>query len=96
MRGLPKDALSRTDPDTRDEEWTVTTELLAQIVEEVSVVASNKQRSQPREIPRPAYMARHTKPEVPRVSTNPDDANVLDMGGYRKAMNLLKNTRKPG
>jgi hypothetical protein len=37
-------------------EWTLTVELLAQLIEEVSVLAADHRRKQPREVPRPDHM----------------------------------------
>lgn len=49
---LPENARSkRQDPDVPT--WGMQEELLAQVVEEVSVLASNRQRKEPRRLPRP-------------------------------------------
>lgn len=63
-------------------------ELLAQVVEEVSVVASGKQRKKPRQVPRPEHM---THPAAPP----PGDGKVVSMDGYRKAIGVLAATRQP-
>jgi hypothetical protein len=57
--------LLRSTPEAREEmaelrEWTVTAELLAQLIEEVSLVATEGYgRKKPREVPRPAGLRRH-------------------------------------
>lgn len=53
--GLPEDA--RLQSDTPDEPWGVTRELLAMLVEEVSITNSERRHKQPLEIPRPGMRA---------------------------------------
>ena len=53
----------RTTPETRrrlaeSRSWTVEHELLAQLIEEVSVLAADRRRKKPREVPRPAHLKR--------------------------------------
>jgi hypothetical protein len=55
LRGLPEEALTNR-PDPTEPYWGATHELLAQVVEEVSVLASDRRRKKPREIERPAYL----------------------------------------
>lgn len=55
---LPDAAFTRTTRQTREqqrlnEQWPVQAELLAQVIEEVSVLASDHRRKKPREVPRP-------------------------------------------
>jgi len=53
----------RTTPEVREQlrryrEWTVDTELLAQIKEEISILASDRRRSRPVQVPRPDWVRR--------------------------------------
>lgn len=55
---LPDDALVRTTPEIRKrlaaaKDWTMDTELLAQLIEEVSILAADFRRKKPREVDRP-------------------------------------------
>ena len=50
LDGLPDDSATRSH---RTGGWTATEELLAQVVEEVSILAADKRREEPREVPRP-------------------------------------------
>ncbi len=52
IEGLPDGARSKTD-DPGIAEWGTTDELLAQLVEEVSVLVADRRRKEPRTIPRP-------------------------------------------
>lgn len=36
--------------------WTLNTELLAQLIEEVSILAAEQRRRKPRKVPRPAHL----------------------------------------
>lgn len=52
LDGLPDEArCRREDPD--EPRWGVLEELIAQVVEEVSVLAAERRRPEPRKIPRP-------------------------------------------
>ncbi|MCC9309140.1 hypothetical protein LN042_18975 [Kitasatospora sp. RB6PN24] len=57
MRGLPADALLRRDSsEVGSDRWGLTQELLAQLVEVVSVVAAERRLKQPVDLPRPAHL----------------------------------------
>ncbi|SDH68962.1 hypothetical protein SAMN05421505_12090 [Sinosporangium album] len=47
-----------TSPEARAQPWDATHELLAQLIEEVGILAADHRRKKPREVPRPAYMRR--------------------------------------
>lgn len=56
----------RCPPELRDQlraakEWSVSTELLAQLIEEVSILAAERRRKQPREVPRPAHLRKRAR-----------------------------------
>lgn len=58
---LPDEAYIRTTADIREQlrqarTWTVEHELLAQIKEEVSILAAEHRRKKPVEVPRPAHL----------------------------------------
>lgn len=60
---LPEDCLVRTTPESREvlrqhREWPVEVELLAQLIEEVSILVAERRRRRPREVPRPDYLKR--------------------------------------
>ncbi|MEV7926098.1 hypothetical protein [Kitasatospora sp. NPDC088779] len=58
MRGLPADALLRRDEaEVGADRWGLTQELLAQLVELVSVLAAEHRLRRPVELPRPAYLS---------------------------------------
>lgn len=57
IEGLPPTALSKQD-NPGEVPWGVTDELLAQLVEEVSVLTSDRRRKEPIEIPRPGRESR--------------------------------------
>jgi hypothetical protein len=42
----------------QERSWTISTELLAQLVEEVSILAADHRRKKPREVPRPDHLKR--------------------------------------
>ncbi|WP_416875966.1 hypothetical protein [Kitasatospora sp. SC0581] len=57
MRGLPAEALLRRDgAEVGGDRWGLTQELLAQLVELVSVLAAEHRLRRPVELPRPAYL----------------------------------------
>ncbi|MGW4694868.1 hypothetical protein ACWEO1_21120 [Kitasatospora cineracea] len=57
MRGLPADALLRRPAaDAGTDRWGLTEELLAQLVEMVSVFAADRRLLKPVELPRPAHL----------------------------------------
>ncbi|MFD7450368.1 hypothetical protein [Kitasatospora sp. NPDC059827] len=57
MRGLPAEALLRRDgAEVGADRWGLTQELLAQLVELVSVLAAEHRLRRPVELPRPAYL----------------------------------------
>jgi hypothetical protein len=67
----------------RAKEWTLDHELLAQLVEEVSVVAAKDYwRRKPREVPRPKHLSQ---------SSRYDDGNPRSV---RPAINVLKGSRR--
>lgn len=89
MRGLPDDALVRTTPEQRSQEkWTVEMELLAQVVEEVSVLASDRRRKKPVQVPRPDHLTRKGRPD------RPAEDNVVSMAGYKHAIGVLGASSK--
>ncbi|MFJ6380142.1 hypothetical protein ACIQI7_09095 [Kitasatospora sp. NPDC092039] len=58
MRGLPAEALLRRDgAEIGADRWGLTQELLAQLVELVSVVAAEHRLRRPVELPRPAHLS---------------------------------------
>lgn len=58
MRGLPAEALLRRDgAEVGADRWGLTQELLAQLVELVSVLAAEHRLRRPVELPRPAYLS---------------------------------------
>lgn len=61
-------------------------ELMAQIVEEVSVVASGHKRKKPREVPRPDHLKGGAVPSR--------TGNVVQIDGYRKAIGVLASTKR--
>lgn len=52
IEGLPDEALCKQ-PAEADRPWSETKELLARILEEVSIMAANHQRAEPLDYPRP-------------------------------------------
>jgi hypothetical protein len=63
LDGLPPEARTRRkDPD--EPMWGFAEELLAQIVEEVSLLVSNRTRKKPREIPRPSDRSEDDHPRA--------------------------------
>jgi hypothetical protein len=62
--GLPEEARARR-PDATKVPWGQVEELLAQIVEEVSVLAADHRRKEPRQIPRP-YARTQQRPAAQR------------------------------
>lgn len=58
----------RTKPEDRSlDRWTLNTELLAQLIEEVSVLAADMRRKKPRKVPRPAHLTGDGSSGVKRV-----------------------------
>ena len=73
------------------------TELLAQVIEEVSIVATaNVQRNEPRTVPRPDYVERSRRGITQQMPEDPRGENVVDFDGYRKAISVLASTRHEG
>lgn len=71
--GLPDSAPSkREDPD--EEMWGATEELLAQVIEEVSVLAAGMQREKPRQVLRPHEMRRQDDKAAPGVVVHENGA----------------------
>ncbi len=67
--GLPPEArLAREDP--TEPEWGVTEELLAQMVEVLSVSASDRRLKEPRTIPRPTDRQREEQQREQRAATH--------------------------
>lgn len=65
LEGLPSDARCRKeDPD--EPTWGLVEELLAQVIEEVGVLAAERRRAEPRRVPRPKSKAEQ---EAERTST---------------------------
>ncbi len=70
LKGLPPDALLRTAPEDRvQDRWSVETELLAQIVEVVSVVASERRLKDTVKVPRPQHLRKKQRAHSPQEAT---------------------------
>lgn len=68
LDGLPVEARCRQeDPDDPASSWGSTEELLAQLIEEVSVLAADRRRKEPRQLPRPK--PRRSKPVEETIAT---------------------------
>lgn len=81
---LPDDALVRTTLAEREQlrqmrDWTTDTELLAQLVEEVSILAAERRRKSPREVPRPKHLR---------------EAYAKRGGDIKRAVSVLKATSR--
>jgi hypothetical protein len=88
--GLPTDSLTKTPPDQRDKpKWTVEDELLAQLIEEVSILAAEQRRKKPRQIPRPGQPSR-----AQRETVTPE--GVAGDNPYSRAMGVLAATNPAG
>ncbi|MBV1940771.1 hypothetical protein KUF83_30010 [Streptomyces sp. BV286] len=79
LDGLPEEARTISAPING---WTVQVELLVQLIEEISLLAADRRRPEPREIPRP-YTADPTVPQgnSVRPAQQPDLMN-----GHRKML----------
>jgi hypothetical protein len=62
--GLPPEALCKRDS-ADQESWSNTEELLAQLIEEVSVMTAGHQRKEPRKVPRPYGETERARPPKP-------------------------------
>lgn len=70
LKGLPPDALLRTAPEDRvRDRWGVETELLAQLVEVVSVVAAERKIKDTVKVPRPPHLRKKPKAATPQEAT---------------------------
>jgi hypothetical protein len=109
MRGLPAESLLRTTPEQRSQEkWTVETELLAQLVEETSVVSSGHKRKKPLKVPRPDHIKnagkRHRRPAVvdpsvgpgggPAAPMSPSQADGSNVVDMSHAIGVLRNSTR--
>lgn len=69
MSRLPDECLIKTTPEIRREltqakQWTIETELLAKIFEEISILAAERRRKKPVELPRPEHMRKRRRKPV--------------------------------
>ncbi len=85
---LPDDCLLKTTPELRQrlaqaKEWTVETELLAKIFEEISILAAERRRKKPVELPRPD----HLRPQRRRKPVKVGEPNPA---GFAHAIGVLK------
>lgn len=91
---LPSDALVFTTPAVREmlresKSWTLEHELLAQIKEEVSILASEHRRKKPVQIPRPDHVRSKGRRRDPvRVGEPPSPE------GIARAIGVLKQNAK--
>lgn len=96
---LPPAALLRQTPEQLEHElepeWTVEMELMARLIEVVSITASGRQLKDPIKIPRPGdKKAQQTTPAQAAVAGGPVPDNVVPITGHQKAINVLRNTAK--
>jgi len=69
-------------------EWTTDHELLAQIKEEVSILAAEYRRKKPVEVPRPEHLRRSTRRKPVRVGEP-------DAEGFAHAVGVLTRNARP-
>lgn len=91
MVRLPDESLIRTTPEIRQQiaesrSWTVDTELLAKILEEISILAAERRRKKPVEIPRPEHLTRRRRKPVKVGEPNP--------AGFAHAVGVLKQNAR--
>lgn len=71
------------------------TELTAQILETVSVLAADKRLRKPIDVPRPGAPAASRQPaRPPQAPEDGPSADVVPIGSARSAVNLLAATRR--
>lgn len=71
------------------------TELTAQILETVSVLAADKRLRKPIDVPRPGTPAASRQPaRAPQRAEGEPSADVVPIGSARSAVNLLAATRR--
>lgn len=92
---LPDDCRIKTTPQIRESlaearSWTVETELLAQIREDLSVLAADRRRRQVVEVPRPDHLTRQGRRRRQGVK-----AGQPDPEGYARAIGVLKANARP-
>lgn len=90
---LPEDCLIKTTPDLRRQmaeakDWSVDTELLAQIKEEISILAAEHRRKKPVEVPRPPHMRHGGRRREPVKVGEPNPE------GFAHAVGVLKRNAK--
>ncbi|AWI32686.1 hypothetical protein [Streptomyces tirandamycinicus] len=78
LDGLPDESRLKSAPIGG---WTIQTELLAQLIEEVSLLAADRRREEPRTVTRPY----NTAPAVPRGNSAPAQQSA-PMNGHRKML----------
>lgn len=88
MVRLPDDARIRTTPEIREQlrlaqTWTLEHELLAQIKEEISILAAEHRRKKPVEVPRPD----HVRGSARRKPVRAGEANPE---GFRHAVDVMR------
>lgn len=87
IKGLPRDALVRTPESERGRDpWTAELELMAQLIEVVSITASGKQLRKPIKVPRPKKdtakaAASKTKRAASAADDNPYRSAIRMFGG---------------
>lgn len=92
LAGLPDDARVFTTPEIRRmlaeaREWTLDHELLAQIKEEVSILAAEHRRKKPVEVPRPDHVVRQRR-------RRPVKAGEANPEGIAHAVSVLKTNAR--
>ncbi|MFE1289621.1 hypothetical protein [Streptomyces sp. NPDC058751] len=79
LDGLPEESRTKSSP---LDGWTVHTELLAQLVEEISLLASDHRREEPRTITRP-----YNRSDVAAGSGGPEaQQSTKPMSGHQKML----------
>jgi hypothetical protein len=90
--GLPDEARIFTTPEIRQalreaRQWTLDHELLAQIKEEVSILAAEHRRKKPVDVPRPDHVRRNRR-------RKPVKAGEPNPEGFRHAVSVLQRNAK--
>lgn len=88
MRGLPQEALTFNTLDERlREDWDVQTELLAQSVELLSVLAAERKIKEPFQVPRPQHLARSASSRpIPGAD---GDQPAVQQDAYKRGIAVL-------
>lgn len=88
MRGLPEDSLLVGGTDRRLQQWDTQTELLAQVVEVVSVLASDHRFREPRKVPRPPWLE-----EARRQASVSSPAEIIDFMARSRGRARVRGNR---